>query len=245
MIDDGQKERKKRTFQKSRPYPPASIDEALKFADIVEKLGARNVSEPIILKELDLKAISRSFWGKTASAKQFGLISVDGKSYTLTERARLILRPRDESSKKNLLIETFLTPELYKDLYEKFQEKQILPGETLANILFHDHSINVNASKDAAKAFIDSAKYVGLLGPDNVLKSTSRSIETIPFAEHKGIELSKQVADTISATVTATIKLSKGTVSIILPEGGITKKDSERLQKLIDAYVIENEMVAE
>jgi len=27
--------------------------------------------------------------------------------------------------------------------------------------------------------------------------------------------------------------------SIILPEGGITQKDSERLKKLIDIYVIE------
>lgn len=243
MIEDIQEETKKRTFQRSRPYPPVSIDEALKFADIVDKLGARNVSEPILLKKLVLTTFTKSFWGKTASAKQFGLMTVDGKSYTLTDRARLILRPKDEGSKKNILIEAFLTPELYKGLYEKFREKQIPSVETLANILSYDYSINVNVSRDAAKAFIDSAKYVGLLGLDNVLREPTEGSEPVAITEHK-VGASGQVPSTIPPVlVTATMKLSKGTASIMFPEGGITKKDCERLKKLIDAYIEEEESI--
>lgn len=243
MVEAEQKEIKKRTFRKSRPYPPISLDKALKFADIVEKLGARNVSEPILLKELDLKTTTNSFWGKTASAKHFGLLTVDGKTYTLTERARLILRPKDEDSKKNLLIESFLTPDLYKELYEKFLEKEIPLLDTLANILFHDHNINANVSKDAARAFIDSAKYVGLLGADNLLKSSINISGAATAVEQKEAGILKKDSNIIPATVTATIKLSKGIASITLPEGGINEKDSQRLQKLIDAYVTENELI--
>lgn len=244
MSEDGQKEIKKRTFKRSRPYPPVSINEALNFAKIVEKLGTKNVSEPILLKELDLKTYTKSFWGKAASAKQFGLMTVDEKIYTLTDRARLVLRPKDEAGKKNILIEAFLTPELYKELYEKFCDKQIPPVETLANILLHDHGINANVSKDAAEAFIDSAKFVGLLGSDSTLRG-SLSDEATPPAEPKDMGAMGKSSITISGTVAATIKLSKGTASIVLPEGGITRTDSERLKKLIDAYETENEPISE
>lgn len=245
MVEKEQKEGKKRTFQKSRPYPPYDISVASKFAAIIEKLGARNVSEPILLKELGLKTFTRSFWGKAASAKQFGLIIVDRKIYTLTERARLILRPKDEDSKKNLLVEAFLTPELYKELCEKFREKQIPPMESLANILFHDHGIkSVDVSKDSARAFIDSARYVGLLGPDNVLKSSTESEETTLPTEHKDISLMTQ-RTTVPVAVSATIELSKGIASITLPKGGITRKDNDRLRKLIDAYVVEDEPIGQ
>ena len=43
-------------------------------------------------------------------------------------------------------------------------------------------------------------------------------------------------------TVTATIRLSKGTASVALPGNGITKKDFERLKKLIEAYTTEDEI---
>ena len=246
MVESEQKETsaEKRTFQRSRQaYPPVGIDEALKFAEIIDKLGGRNISEPTLLKELELNTKTKSFWAKTAGAKQFDLIAVDGKTYTLTERARLLLRPKSENERGNLLIETFRTPELYKNLYERFQEKPI--PDTLPNILHHDYSMNKNVSKDAAEAFIVSAKFVGLLGPDNVLKSLMAKSEPTPIAEHKDIGVSKQTTDTTSPTITIPIKLSKGMASVILPQSGITKKDSERLQKLIDIYVVEEEQSGE
>ena len=246
MVESEQKETsaEKRTFQRSRQaYPPVGIDEALKFAEIIDKLGGRNISEPTLLKELELNTKTKSFWAKTAGAKQFDLIAVDGKTYTLTERARLLLRPKSENERGNLLIETFRTPELYKNLYERFQEKPI--PDTLPNILHHDYSMNKNVSKDAAEAFIESAKFVGLLGPDNVLKNLMAKSEPTPIAEHKDIGVSKQTTDTTSPTITIPIKLSKGMASVILPQSGITKRDSERLQKLIDIYVVEEEQSGE
>lgn len=244
MIEDEQKETKvgKKTFQRSRPYPPVDVNEALKFSAIVERLGARNVSEPILLKDLGLThPASTSFWKKVTSAKHFGLLSVDGKAYSLTERARLILRPKDEDSKKQFLLETFLTPELYKELHEKFNGKQIPPLDTLSNILLHDHGINANVSSDAAEAFVESAKFVGLLGDDNLLKSSAQKGEIATTVEDKEVDTLKRtpVHPASNNMPPIPIKLSKGMASIILPEGGITQKDSERLKKLIDIYVID------
>ena len=249
MVEGEQKETKvvKRTFQRSRPYPPVDVEEAVRFSAIIEKLGARNVSETVILKELGLTAITNTFWGKTASAKHFGLITVDGKTYTLTDRAKLILRPKDEDGKKRLLLEAFLMPDLYRELYEKFIDKQIPSLDTLSNILFHDHGINANVSKNAAEAFIESAKFVGLLGADNVLKSFAQKGEIATTAEHKEVDTLKRtpVHPASNNMPPIPIKLSKGMASIILPEGGITQKDSERLKKLIDIYVIDENSAGE
>lgn len=249
MIESEQKETTvgKRTFKKSRPYPPVDVEDAVRFSAIVEKLGARNVSEAILLKELGLKSYTNSFWGKVSSAKHFGLITVDGKTYTLTDRAKLILRPKDEDGKKRLLLEAFLMPDLYRDLYEKFIDKQIPSLDTLSNILFHDHGINANVSNDAAKAFIESAKFVGLLGSDNVLRGSTERSEIATNVEYKDVgTLKRTPAYPISATMPPIpIKLSKGMASIILPEGGITQKDSERLKKLIDIYVVEGNTAEE
>lgn len=247
MVENDQKETevRKRTFQRSRhAYPPVGIDEALKFAETIDKLGGRNISEPTLLKELELNTKTKSFWAKTTGAKQFDLIAADGKTYTLTERARLLLRPKSENEKKNLLIETFLTPELYKNLYERFQEKPI--PDTLPNILHHDYSMNKNVSNDAAKAFVESANFVGLLGSDNVLKSFTQKGEIATTVEHDANILKQTPIHPISTTMPPIpIKLSKGMASIILPEGGITQKDSERLKKLIDIYVVEEEQAGE
>ena len=242
MVENRQNETatKKMGCKKSRRYPFYDINVALQFSAVVEKLGGHNVSEGILLNELGIKiANTRSFAGKISSAKYFGLIIVEGKTYTLTDKAMLILKPKDEGSKKNLLREAFLTPDIYKELYEKFQEKQIPPVDTLANILFHDYGIKMNVREDAARAFIDSARYVGLLGADNVLRGSKKDVEPVSSNEDKAVGTLTQTSN-IPAIVTATIKLSKGTASIILPEGGIDKKDNERLQKLIDAYVIED-----
>lgn len=93
----------------------------------------------------------------------------------------------------------------------------------------------MNVSSDAAKAFIESAKHVNLLGPDNILKSTQKVEEAKPTHEPKEVKQG-------IGSVTATIKLSKGTASVVLPESGITKKDFERLKKLIEAYTVEDEI---
>ena len=84
--------------------------------------------------------------------------------------------------------------------------------------------MNKNVSNDAAGAFMESAKFAGLLGHDNVLKSLMAESEHTPITEYKDIGISKQAVDTKSPTITVPIKLSKGMASIILPESGITQK---------------------
>ena len=40
-------------------------------------------------------------------------------------KSKSFIRPKSESEKKNLLRETFLSPKLYKGIYERFKGKPI------------------------------------------------------------------------------------------------------------------------
>ncbi len=107
MNEDFDIKESKKPFSKSRPYPFYNISVALDIAKEIEKLGTRNVSEPVLLNKLNIKnPLTRSFSGKISSAKHFGFIDSDDKGYSLTELALLILKPKDEKNKKNLLIES-------------------------------------------------------------------------------------------------------------------------------------------
>jgi hypothetical protein len=211
------------------------MEDTLSFVSVIEKIGGRNVSEAVLLKEVHIKdPRTKSFWGKVVSGKQFGLLTVEGRNYTLTEWAKLILRPKDEESKKETLRNSFMNPELYKELCEKFGGQQILPVKTLANILYHDHRINVNASSDAAKAFVESAAYVGLLDADNVLKTSETNEISTPSPTSKPESIKAPIG-----TFTVPIILSNGIAYVTLPTNGITKSDNEKLKKLVELYITE------
>ena len=164
------------------------------------------------------------------------MLTVEDKNYTLTDWAKLILLPKDEESKKETLRNSFRNPELYKELYERFGGQQIPPVDTLANILYHDHRINVNASSDAAKAFVESAAYVGLLDADNVLRISQTNETTTQSVKSEGIK-------TPVGSFTVPIILSKGIAYMTLPADGISKNDYEKLKKLIELYITEEAVI--
>jgi len=235
--------------RRSRPYPYYTISVALGVAEDVESLGGYNVSEHTLADKWNIKNTkTRSFAGKVSSAKHFGLLAGEGRLLSLTERALLILRPKDDEVKKELLREAFLVPELYRGLYDKFKGKNLPALKTLANILFHDYGINPNVSKGAAKSFADSAKFVGLLSEEGCLSNVEEDEgkeEEGGEEESGGEDLLKDKTheehdsdrEPTKDIITASIELSKGVATVRLPKGGLTKRDKKRLLAILDVYV--------
>lgn len=239
----------RKPYQRSSSYPPTSLKEALDFATLIDKLGENNVAEKIILKTLNIaNPNTQSFYRKTSAAKQFELLTVDNKSYSLTDRAKHILRPIDKASRDNLLVEAFLSPELYKTFYEKFRGKKIPETSIVANIFNHQFNIITNVSMGAAEAFIESAEFVGLLDDNHVLKDKDTVAKPSPVPLDKTIfeqffsPSIPQAPSTPSIELyTTTVEISKGLVTITVPKGGITREDKERLLKTLDASLIVKE----
>ncbi len=147
---------------KSRKYPATSIEDCIDFLKKVEKFNG-----PVGYQQMaDVYGVStttNSFKARVSSSKQFGFVDADGQKIVLTKTAKNLLYPISEDSREIILNDAVIKPSLYKELIEKYNGKQVPNLNTLSNVLFNDYSI-IKTSKDAAaKAFIDTLTYVGVI----------------------------------------------------------------------------------
>lgn len=171
---------------KSRKYPAASIGECVDFLKKVEKFNG-----PVGYQQMaDVYGVStstNSFKAKVSSSKQFGFVDADGQKIELTKAAKNLLYPISEDSKEIILTEAVNKPPLYKELIEKYNGKQVPTLNVLSNVLFNDYSI-IKTSKDAAaKAFIDSMMYVGIIKNGILFYNASTSDDDVSSSENEQI----------------------------------------------------------
>lgn len=153
----------KGTKERSAIYPAVALDECVEFVRTVNKLGGRKVASTSIADALGVSPATYSFRAKVSSSKQFGLIKSTGGTVELCDIAKKILYPTDDLSSKQLLIQCLMTAPLYRKLIEKYNDSAVPTTERLGNILFQEHSITRAAKDNAAKKFIASLEYVGVL----------------------------------------------------------------------------------
>ena len=228
---------KKTSRKRSRPYPRRSLKECLDFLRTVNDAGAVNVDEEVLVKALGLStANSRRFTGLVSSSKQFGLLTVANKRYSVIERGERYLHPREPGEQKQAIVEAFGSPKLYQELIEKFGGRSLPEQQMLANILCRDHGIESKASSKATEIFVDSAEFAGLLASDGKLSYPldSGMIET-PVDTPSPAPESQLLQEDVQ---TARLKLSTGMAQVTVP-ANITKKDAERLKKQIDLLAAE------
>lgn len=158
-------ELRKAPRERSAPYPPATLEQSLRFIQTVDELGGKSVSYNSVLEPLGITSIyTKSFMNPLSASKQFGLVATGSQTIQLTDIARRILYPSDgEQERKALLIEAFMSPPLYAKLIDRYQNKALPPLKQLANILLNEYGIIKQVKDAAAKCFIESANYVGML----------------------------------------------------------------------------------
>lgn len=222
--------------ERSSSYPFYNLEDCLVFVRKIDELGGKGISEASLLSALGLKSAStRSYWGRLSSSKQFTLLQGSASNLQLTETARLILHPTEgETQRHQLLSEAFRNPKLYNQLIARFNGKKIPEISVLGNILMHDYRIAKAVREYAAKAFIESAKYVGLLSDDGVLggETTASHVEGQQIGDEGGF-LPKGKAHSLQ------VALSGGKMASIILPSDIAKSDIERLKKMLDVLAIE------
>jgi hypothetical protein len=81
----------------------------------------------------------------------------------MTQLANDILFPIDEDNKKEAIKRAFTMPSLYNQLVNDFTGTKIPELISLANRLLNDYGIEVGAKDVAARNFIRSAEYAGVI----------------------------------------------------------------------------------
>ncbi|CAN5871279.1 hypothetical protein BH23PLA1_BH23PLA1_11220 [soil metagenome] len=170
MTDEIEPPRTRR--ERSARYPGVSLAEAIELCRQIDARGLDGLSAEMIATAMGYKNIrTQTFSAKLSAARQFGLLDLAGEGYGLTPLARSILHPTDPVELARRHRQAFQSPPLYAELIARLDGKRVPEAATLANVLYHHHQITGSAKLPAAEAFLESAQFAEVLGPDGILRT--------------------------------------------------------------------------
>jgi hypothetical protein len=157
--------------ERSTRYPGVPLGESVELCQFIQSKGLDGLTAADIATSLGYKNIkTNTFSAKLSAARQFGLLILKDEGYTLTPLARAILHPVDPAETPRLYRQALLEPPLYADLAAQFGDKKLPEAGILGNVLYHNHQIIATAKQAAAESFLESARFAGALGEDNVFR---------------------------------------------------------------------------
>ena len=162
--------------ERSARYPGAPLHEAIELARFVDDHGLDGTSAEAIASSMGFESIkTRTFSTRLSAARQFGLLMLSDAGYTLSPSARAILHPVDPDELPRKHREALKVPSLYADLIVRLADRKVPEAERLANLLYHSYQITASAKLPAAEAFIDSARFAGLIDAEGHLRPEGAS----------------------------------------------------------------------
>ncbi len=177
-----------KTKGRSSAYPRVNLQKAEELAQKVFENGARNCDQDIIAKAVGYSnAKNGSYKSLKAAAKNFGLVNYDGNcSISLEEKWINVLHSEDSAKLKNARKQSVQQPNLYQQIIEEYKDRQLPQLDKLSRELHLNpkYGILQDVAESAAKIFLESAEYAGIINPnryinieDDFIDQDSTSIE--------------------------------------------------------------------
>lgn len=242
---------------RSVQHPRYTLEQVEELARRAFAMGARHCDQDAVAQAVHYKnSTNGAFKGIRAAASYFGLISYkDDRYVSVTEPWIEALHADDEEAVRRLRQEAVRQPELFVQLIEEFSDRQLPSTEKLARQLFltPKYGILKDAAELAARVFLDSIKFAGLVDSNNFLRSAdkAKSDESyVRVAEATAIPEAKQepaasvsppqslnAAPAIpsdSALDRIEVQLSGGRRAYLFVPVPIAAREKERLKRYID-----------
>lgn len=157
--------------KRSRSYPGYSLEECIRWARLLRaEMGSGPHDRNSIARALGSTGLTGASTRKIGAMVHFGLLNRDSDGYSLSNLSERILRPVEETERRKGLIEAVTHPDLYAELFQRFDNDKRLPSR-LANILVRDHGIEDSAAEDATRIFVASGRFAGLLDEEGRIVS--------------------------------------------------------------------------
>ena len=171
----------KKIVDRSAAYPSITIEKAIEFILPVVRSFPR---EGIIITREDVARVKKTsaaaIQRDVATCAQYGILLKDKEGYKISETAKLLANQFiPDTETKRIVLECFQSPKLYKDLL-KYLNNHAIPDD-LPYTLVKSHGISDKAAPEAAKIFIENAKFSGVLGDDGILRVDDGG-ESVPYA---------------------------------------------------------------
>jgi hypothetical protein len=237
--------------KRSRSNPGVDLEECVALSrKVQQELGFGDHTRLAISQALGSNGITGSTARKIAAMAAFGLLRKAGEGYSLTGLFRKLLRPLPGEEPK-ILKECFMTVPLYQELLERYRPDGFIPA-SLPAILERHYEIVHPAGNQAAKVFLSSAIYAGLLLPDATFaeSSTAEPIESseaavVPDSEdlrNPPISVGARIMKPNESPLSVATPTALGTASVGLTSpfvnfstaNSLTKKEKDRIVLWID-----------
>ncbi len=238
--------------KRSKQHPNETWQECMEFIKKIDSKKLPIVAYSEIATEYGLQNYqTRSFMKKVTTSKQFGLIEVNNLTIKLTDISKKILYPTSDT--KQLEIECFIRPPLYRELVEKYNNKALPNVNILSNILLNEFGITKAAKDVAARIFIENAETMGILKggvlcyPEQGVKDTDNELEkeelTIKNEMQDEIKTEAQVNKLYNVNndtdeyIKINIPTTIGKSAQIYIPNGLNTEDAELLRDMIDVIL--------
>jgi hypothetical protein len=148
---------------KQLEYPRASFKNALSLADAVNTLGG-DCNTNTCADKLNYKGGNKNgaFNALVGAAVKHGLVTSKSETLTATELYSKIKLSYTETESQEYMQSAFLTPLLYRKIYDKFKGKE-LPIDILERMLIREYEVDKSMSSRVTGYITEGAKFVGLL----------------------------------------------------------------------------------
>jgi len=162
---------------RSPRYPQISLEQAVaKVKSLYDADKTAGTPMSALWPKIGYKGKSGPAAGALAAMKRFGLIEVRSGRAFPTKRAITIIRlPPGDVRRNEALREAFLSPSLYSQLMEQYEDSGLPSEESLNHELAMGEQFNHNSIPALVKDFLDSAKYAGLTDASGVLLASGGS----------------------------------------------------------------------
>ena len=170
-------------------YPRRSLRYALKLAEAVASLGGKCSVETCA--EGMKKKVSGAFTALVSAAVKYGIVTSKSGQLAVTEQFNKYRLAYDEEEKRELLRQAFLNVPLFSQVFTRFRNGKLPPGDILTKILIREFGVNENRASAIHQYFIEGATESGLLTEDGKFvesDAAEREVEQTPVhddADHQ------------------------------------------------------------
>lgn len=146
---------------RSPSYPSLSLRKAIDgVAKIYEVYRTSPVDRLSAAKLIGFSTLSGPASSALGALRGYGLMEIAGKGTSIvTERAKKILFPEDESQRLECLIEAANSPPIFQEIRQTFADHDVPPKQGIISLL-NRKELSTKAVKIATRSFIETAEFI-------------------------------------------------------------------------------------
>ena len=185
--------------------PFISFEEAIRILKEVSKIGSMTGTFDALSEVTGNSPSSSNLNYKISALKNFGLLDVEGRNYTISSIGEKIVQPQSPDDEYQAIQEAFSKHDILNRIWDNYKGKLLPQKEYLANYIEKSHGIPSILKMEWADYFIEAAKFARLIR-EREQGSNSYQVLSQPYPP-----------TTQKITITETVKVNDEIQTISVP----------------------------